>query len=165
MPKSERTFALSQRLQELIKEKKGKNITLSQTQQAKQMNIPHQNFAKYVNNEAECSISTICKIATYYGVTTDYLLGLTDINTIPDWKKEKEPAPSEDNTGYENQKNYIFNNNDNTEKEKCQDLRLLIGNLKMIYDDLPKSKRQYWLLGKMFAELGRLIKEDGYAEN
>lgn len=81
MPKNERTFALSQRLQELIEKKQDEDITLSQTQQAKQMNIPHQNFAKYVNNEAECSISTVCKMARYYGLTTDYLLGLTDIKT------------------------------------------------------------------------------------
>lgn len=36
-------------------------------------------------------------------------------------EKENEPAPSEDNTGYENQKNYFRNNNDSTEKAKCQE--------------------------------------------
>lgn len=81
MPKNKRTLILSERLQELIEIKQDEDITLSQTQQAKQMKIPHQNFAKYVNDEAECSISTICKIAEYYGVSTDYLLGLTDIKS------------------------------------------------------------------------------------
>lgn len=81
MPKNKRTLILSERLQELIEIKQDEDITLSQTQQAKQMEIPHQNFAKYVNDEAECSISTICKIAKYYGVSTDYLLGLTDIKS------------------------------------------------------------------------------------
>lgn len=81
MPKNKRTLILSERLQELIEIKQDEDITLSQTQQAKQMGIPHQNFAKYVNDEAECSISTICKIAEYYGVSTDYLLGRTDIKS------------------------------------------------------------------------------------
>ena len=36
-------------------------------------------------------------------------------------QKENEPAPSEDNTGYENQKKYFRNNNDSTEKKKCQE--------------------------------------------
>lgn len=35
--------------------------------------------------------------------------------------KENEPAPSEDNTGYENQKKYFRNNNDTSKKAKCQE--------------------------------------------
>lgn len=81
MSKTERTRIFAERLQELVDLKQDEDITLNQTKQAKQMNVPHQSFAKYANDEAECSISTICKIAEYYGVSTDYLLGLTDIKS------------------------------------------------------------------------------------
>lgn len=72
-------------------------------------------------------------------------------------QQEKEPAPSA-NDASSKQKSTV--NNDTSEKAKCQDLPQLIGNLKMIYDGLSEAERRFWLLGEVFAELGRIIQED-----
>lgn len=76
MAKNEITKTLSERLEELTERERDKNYKLSDKQQAEQMGIPYPTFTKYKNNTAECPISTIVKIARYYNVSTDYLLGL-----------------------------------------------------------------------------------------
>lgn len=76
MAKSEITKIFSERLEELTERKKDTDYKLSDKQQAEQMGIPYPTFTKYKNNTAECPISTVVKIARYYNVSTDYLLGL-----------------------------------------------------------------------------------------
>lgn len=76
MAKSEITKIFSERLEELTERKKDIDYKLSDKQQAEQMGIPYPTFTKYKNNTAECPISTVVKIARYYNVSTDYLLGL-----------------------------------------------------------------------------------------
>lgn len=69
---------LKERLELLIEQKKDLNYKLSETKQAELIDIPYQTFHKYVKGTAECSISNLAKIANYYEVSTDYLLGLSD---------------------------------------------------------------------------------------
>lgn len=73
---------LKSRLELLIEQKKDSDYSLSETKQAELMNIPYQTFHKYVKGTAECSISNLAKIANYYKVSTDYLLGITDIPSL-----------------------------------------------------------------------------------
>lgn len=40
------------------------------------MEIPYPTFQKYINGVSECSANNLVKIAKYYNVSTDYLLGL-----------------------------------------------------------------------------------------
>ena len=70
---------LSERLAILIDEKKDENYQNSIPIQAKAMEIPYPTFVKYIKGDAECPASNIVKIAKYYDVSTDYLLG----NDIP----------------------------------------------------------------------------------
>lgn len=69
---------ISNRLNELIDRKNEEDFNSSKTKQAKDMDIPYQTFIKYVKGKAECPATNIIKIAQYYNVSTDYLLGLTD---------------------------------------------------------------------------------------
>lgn len=73
---------LKNRLELLIEKKKDLDYKLSETKQAELMDIPYQTFHKYVKGTAECSISNLAKIANYYKVSTDYLLGLTENSSI-----------------------------------------------------------------------------------
>ena len=66
---------LSKRLETLIEKKKDENYQNSIPKQADGMGIPYPTFVKYINGKAECPASNIIKIARYYGVSTDYLLG------------------------------------------------------------------------------------------
>ena len=66
---------LSKRLETLIENKKDENYQNSIPKQADGMGIPYPTFVKYINGKAECPASNIIKIARYYGVSTDYLLG------------------------------------------------------------------------------------------
>ena len=66
---------LSKRLETLIEKKKDENYQNSIPKQADGMGIPYPTLVKYINGKAECPASNIIKIARYYGVSTDYLLG------------------------------------------------------------------------------------------
>ena len=68
---------LSERLETLIEKKKDENYQNSIPKQADGIGIPYPTFVKYINGKAECPASNIIKIARYYGVSTDYLLGNT----------------------------------------------------------------------------------------
>lgn len=81
MAQNEITKKLSDRLEELTEKKRDVDYRLSDKKQAEQMGIPYPTFLKYKGDKAECPISTIVKMAKYYGVSTDYLLGLTDIQS------------------------------------------------------------------------------------
>lgn len=76
MAQNEITKVLSNRLEELTERKRDIDYRLSDKKQAEQMGIPYPTFVKYKGDKAECPISTIVKMAEYYGVSTDYLLGL-----------------------------------------------------------------------------------------
>lgn len=79
-------------------------------------------------------------------------------------EKENEPAPSEDNTGYENQKKYFRNNNDNTEKKKCQEeIAEAIENMLDIYNSMSPEEQNAWELGeanRRILDVQRMIEED-----
>lgn len=63
------------RLKEL-KDEKG----VTQTQMAKDLGIKLQTLSYYINNR-EPNFDLLCKMADYFDVTTDYLLGRTDYKT------------------------------------------------------------------------------------
>lgn len=75
MAKSEITKVLSERLEELTEKKRDIDYRLSDKKQAEEMDIPYPSFVKYKKNTAECPISAVVKMAKYYNVSTDYLLG------------------------------------------------------------------------------------------
>lgn len=67
------TEAFSQRLKQLIKEN-GKDVKTM----AKEIGIASGSLSKYQNGEAEAGCNATRKIAEYFGVSSDYLLGLSD---------------------------------------------------------------------------------------
>ncbi|NLL62923.1 MAG: helix-turn-helix transcriptional regulator [Ruminococcaceae bacterium] len=83
--------SFSARLTELRKDKK-----LSQKQVAKDLGISQSLLSHYENGIRECGLSFVVKVAKYYGVSCDYLLGATnntlslDQGTITDILEDKE---------------------------------------------------------------------------
>ena len=75
------TKTISKILNELCEQKKDKDYTCSLVKQAEEVGIPYPTFIKYVNGKAECSAENLTKIANHFNVSTDYLLGLTDIKS------------------------------------------------------------------------------------
>lgn len=79
-------------------------------------------------------------------------------------EKENEPAPSEDNTGYENQKKYFRNNNDTSKKAKCQEaICQAIDNMITIYERMSPEEQNAWDLGeanRRILDVQRMIEED-----
>lgn len=73
-----RNNEFSNKLKELVEKYKDKDHTLSIPKQCKAMDIPYTSFMKYYNGTAECGFENLIKIAEYYKVSTDYLLGLTE---------------------------------------------------------------------------------------
>ncbi|MBR4927099.1 MAG: helix-turn-helix transcriptional regulator [Alphaproteobacteria bacterium] len=61
------------KVKELRKEK-----GLTQAEIAKILNIKQQSYLRYEQNTAEPSFEILVSIARFYGVSTDYLLGLSD---------------------------------------------------------------------------------------
>lgn len=61
------------RLKELRKEKE-----LTQLQLAKKLNVSKQNISDWENGKSETSFEILINIAKFFGVSTDYLLGLVD---------------------------------------------------------------------------------------
>lgn len=61
------------RLSKFMKEK---NIT--QTELAKNINVTRQAISLYANGQSTPDINILCKIAKYFKVSSDYLLGLSD---------------------------------------------------------------------------------------
>ena len=78
--------------------------------------------------------------------------------------KENEPAPSEDNTGYENQKKYFRNNNDSTEKKKCQEaITAAVNSMCDIYNEMSEEEQRAWDLGEVYKrvlDVQKIIEED-----
>lgn len=55
---------------------------LSQQNLAEKIGISQQSIYKYENKKAEPDISTIIKLADFFGCTVDYLIGKTDADVI-----------------------------------------------------------------------------------
>ena len=81
MSKTKTTAEFAKRLEVLVECEQDKDYTNNQKKQAAAVGIPYSVFRKYINDEAECSISYLLKIAKYYNVSTDYLLGLSYVKT------------------------------------------------------------------------------------
>lgn len=64
---------LSERLRELRKEQK-----LTQENAAKGLEISLKSYCRYETGEREPIASTLARMADFYGVTADYLLGRSD---------------------------------------------------------------------------------------
>lgn len=67
---------LSERLHILRKERK-----LTQEGTAKELGIALRSYRRYETGEREPDASTLVRMADFYGVTTDYLLGRTEERT------------------------------------------------------------------------------------
>lgn len=79
---SEQKEQFARILENLIEFTKDKDYKKSIPIQAKEMGIPYQTLTKYINATSECSASNLVKIARYYNVSVDYLLGLTKNPTV-----------------------------------------------------------------------------------
>lgn len=55
-----------------------KNNGLTQEALAKKLGIPRSTYSNYENGKREPDIETIRKIASFFGVSTDFLLGYTN---------------------------------------------------------------------------------------
>lgn len=67
---------------------------------AKQLNVTIQTISNYENEKRDMTPDTIIKLAEYFGVSTDYLLGKSDIrNPEEQIKKEFEYAYHKDMEG------------------------------------------------------------------
>lgn len=97
----------------LIKLRKDKQLT--QEQVANFLNMSQSTYQHYENQRAEPSIETLCKLADFYGVSLDYLVGRQFVNEV----------------GYltEEQKNVVFAikklNDANINKILTQTLKML----------------------------------------
>lgn len=74
MTGTETTKAFADRLQGLISEKNKQGVKLEAISNAS--GVPVGSLSKYQNDNGEAGINSIVKLAQYFGVTTDYLLGL-----------------------------------------------------------------------------------------
>ncbi|MCX7903252.1 MAG: helix-turn-helix domain-containing protein [Caloramator sp.] len=66
----------SQRLKELRKEKK-----LTQTELAKEIGLSKSAIVQYESNKRIPNYEILSKLADFFGVTTDYMIGRTDYKT------------------------------------------------------------------------------------
>ncbi|MCI1954869.1 MAG: helix-turn-helix transcriptional regulator [Oscillospiraceae bacterium] len=71
-------FDFGYRLRELRESK-----SLTQTQTAKRLNLSKTTISGYENNIKTPSLETLTKMAVFYGVSTDYILGLENRRMIP----------------------------------------------------------------------------------
>lgn len=74
------------KLKELRKER-----NLTQTELAKFLNSTQQTYQRYEIEQSEPNLDTLCKLADFYGVTLDYLIGReynNELGYINDTEKE-----------------------------------------------------------------------------
>lgn len=70
----------------LLEMRKKKGVT--QAEVAKYLNITHQAYSLYEKNKNQMNYETLCLLADYYGISTDYLLGRQE--RIPSFLNEEE---------------------------------------------------------------------------
>jgi len=76
---SDYTKAFADRLSDLIDFKRREGKTFKDI--ANESGVPSGSLSKYQNDAAEAGINSLVKLADYFGVSTDYLLGITDISS------------------------------------------------------------------------------------
>ncbi len=54
---------------------------ISQIQMAELLHIKQNTYSQYENGKRQIPIETLVKIAIFYNVSVDYILGLTDVKT------------------------------------------------------------------------------------
>jgi len=74
---SDHTKAFADRLSDLIDAKKHEGKSFKEI--AAESGVPTGSLSKYQNDAAEAGVNSLVKLAKYFGVSTDYLLGITDI--------------------------------------------------------------------------------------
>lgn len=67
---------------------------LNQAQLAEIVGVQRNTISRYEKGDRQPDYATLSKLADFFSVSTDYLLGLTDKQTTPDTKKEA-PAISQ----------------------------------------------------------------------
>jgi len=75
---SDYTKIFADRLQDLIEEKKKKSRKTFK-EIALESGIPTGSLSKYQNDAAEAGVNSLVKLAKYFGVSTDYMLGISDV--------------------------------------------------------------------------------------
>ncbi|WP_458412747.1 helix-turn-helix domain-containing protein [Schinkia sp. CFF1] len=70
-----------------LKELRNKS-NISQQELANRLNINRSTYARYETGDTQPDIETIKKIARFFDVSTDYLLGTSDHPTQPDGKNQ-----------------------------------------------------------------------------
>lgn len=71
------------------------NKNMTQSELGKIVNVQKSAISKYEKNRAEPSMDILRKLANYFNVTTDYLLGRTDDPTPPDSAASRPSSASE----------------------------------------------------------------------
>ena len=74
---SEYTKIFADRLQDLIELKKKEGKTFKEI--ALESGIPTGSLSKYQNDAAEAGVNSLVKLAKYFDVSTDYMLGISDV--------------------------------------------------------------------------------------
>lgn len=72
-----------------------KEKRISQKQAAKELEISQALLSHYEKGIRECGLEFLVKIAAYYGVSCDYLLGKTNVRESAETQKEKSPRRSD----------------------------------------------------------------------
>jgi transcriptional regulator with XRE-family HTH domain len=73
------TKSFADRLSDLIYQKRKEGKSFKEI--AEESGVPTGSLSKYQNDACEAGISSLIKLATYFDVSTDYLLGLSDVAT------------------------------------------------------------------------------------
>lgn len=80
-------------MEQLKKLRQSRN--LSQQKLAEEFHTSQQSIWKYENGISEPDISTLTRLANYFNVSVDYLVGNSDIPERADLIKEKQLSPNE----------------------------------------------------------------------
>ncbi len=57
------------------------DLDIRQEALAEYLHIKQNTYSQYENNQRQLPIDVLIKLAEYYNVSTDYILGLTDVKT------------------------------------------------------------------------------------
>ncbi len=115
-------------LDDLVEDEK-KKTGLGNNQIADEIGIGQGQLSKHLNAQAELKISSLVKIAKYFGVSTDYLLGLTKLKSpnedyktvhkvlnLSDGSIKNVKAMNKNNDGFAYVLNLLLDNTEETSK-------------------------------------------------